>query len=186
MRCVTTPTSSTAWKDPLNLPLPRLALTVGEPAGIGPDICLQLADRSLEAEVTVLADPGLMRERARLLKLNTRIVEQQANSSPGPHVAGTLQVQALGPAAPVTAGQLDVANAGFVLQQIETAALGCLSGQFDAMVTAPAHKAIINQSGHTFSGHTEYLAQLCDNAQPVMMLSNKRLRVVLVTHGVNS
>ena len=122
-----------------------------------------------------------MRQRAELLGMKLRITELEPGMTPAPHTAGNLNILPVKTSRNVTAGRLDTANAGFVLKQIELAARGCLSGQFDAMVTAPAHKAIINQSGHVFSGHTEYLAQLCDNTQPVMMLCNRQLRVILVT-----
>ncbi len=175
-----TPTSNIAWKD-LNLPLPRIALTVGEPAGIGPDICLQLINEEFEAELVVLSDPALMSERAERLGIRIEIKPWQATSSPHRHKPGTLRIYPISTAAPVICGQLNTDNASFVLEQIETAANGCLSGEFDAMVTAPAHKAIINQSGQHFSGHTEYLGRLCGTPETVMMLANQRLRVILVT-----
>lgn len=145
---------------------PRIALSVGDPAGIGPDIVLRALQRPWSADLVVIADNAMVEARGRRFGL----------SLPG----GTEVVhEALD--APVTAGQGDAKHAGGVLRALERAATGCLQGEFDAMVTAPVNKAIIAESGTPFSGHTEYLAELTGAKQVVMLLAAKTLRVALVT-----
>ncbi len=122
-----------------------------------------------------------MSERAQLLGIPTEIRSYQASTGPLKHQPGTLSVYPVSTPVPVICGQLNVENTSFVLKLIEIAANGCLSGQFDAMVTAPVHKAVISQSGQPFSGHTEYLGRLCGTPETVMMLANQKLRVILVT-----
>lgn len=151
---------------------PRLALTCGEPAGIGPDICVAaahaLAARSGSFEVTCLADRDLLAARAARLGL--------------PAIEGeTFRVEHVPLAAPVEAGRLDTRNAGWVLQLLDRALSGCQRGQFDAIVTAPVQKSVINDAGIPFTGHTEYLAEACGSARPVMLLAAGTLRVALAT-----
>jgi 4-hydroxythreonine-4-phosphate dehydrogenase len=123
----------------------------------------------------------MLEDRAASLGLDIELRTYQAASSAIKHTQNTLTVQPVKIAAPVIAGQPDLANVDHVLEAITRATQGCLSGQFDAMVTGPVNKAIINQAGHTFSGHTEYIAEICNNAFPVMLLSNKKMRIALVT-----
>jgi 4-hydroxythreonine-4-phosphate dehydrogenase len=153
------------------LPL-RLALTSGEPAGIGPDICLQAAlalrDAIPGVEVTCLADNGLMASRAAELGIALPAV-------PGFHI------EHVPLAAPAASGRLDVRNARYVLALLDRALAGCRSGEFDAMVTAPVQKSVINDAGIAFTGHTEYLAEACGVPRPVMLLAAGSLRVALAT-----
>ncbi len=122
-----------------------------------------------------------MTARAKSLGLDIALRTYHAAPSPLIHQPNSLNIQALQVSATVVAGQTDVLNVDYVLNSIRTAARACLSGQFDAMVTGPVNKAIINQAGHVFSGHTEYIAGLCNNAFPVMLLTNKIFRLALLT-----
>ncbi|MFT5577563.1 MAG: 4-hydroxythreonine-4-phosphate dehydrogenase [Paraglaciecola psychrophila] len=165
--------------------LVRLAVTTGEPAGIGPDLLIQLAhsphwDRSL-AELVLFADPQLLRDRAQQLGLPLTLRHFDPNLAPAPNQFGELCVQAITMAAPCSAGQLDIANAHYVLSTLEQATDGCIDGRFDALVTAPLNKAVINDAGIPFSGHTEFLAARTGSEQVVMMLATEGLRVALVT-----
>jgi 4-hydroxythreonine-4-phosphate dehydrogenase len=157
--------------------LPRLIVTAGEPAGIGPDLVIQLAQQAIAAQVAVVADPVLLEQRASLLGLPLRLI----GVSDAAHVPGSLQVHPVETAAVVDPGHLDPANAGYVLRTLRVAARACLQGHADAMVTAPVHKGVINDAGVAFSGHTEFLAELCDAPLPVMLLAAPRLRVALAT-----
>ncbi|WP_022947512.1 4-hydroxythreonine-4-phosphate dehydrogenase PdxA [Methylohalobius crimeensis] len=161
----------------MNNPLPHLALTAGEPAGIGPDLCLILGRRALPCYLTVLGDPETLENRAERLGLR---LEFHSGRATDPHRPGHLWVQPYPVAAPVTAGRLNPANARHVLALIEAAAQGCLEDRFDAMVTAPVHKGVINDAGISFSGHTEFIAELT-GGHPVMMLTAGTLRVALAT-----
>jgi len=140
---------------------PVIALTSGEPAGIGPDLCAMLARQSLPARVVVLGDEKLLAARG---------VEP-----------GSVSIEHVPLAAPCIPGKLDPANGRYVLELLDRAADGCLAGKFDAMVTAPVHKAVINDAGIAFTGHTEYLAARAGVARVVMMLVGGGLRVALAT-----
>ncbi len=159
----------------------RIALTAGEPAGIGPDLCIQLAQRPQRHEWVTIADPELLRQRAAQLglPLHLRLLEEQ--QPPRGSAAGELCVAPVSLGAPVQAGQLDPANAGYVLETLRNAIAGCQSGRYEAMVTAPVNKGVINDAGIPFSGHTEYLQQQTGAAQVVMLLATEGLRVALVT-----
>ena len=160
-------------------PLPLIAVTAGEPAGIGPDLCVALARRRLPARVVVVADRGLLRARARMLGVALKL-----NDAPGPATrnrAGTLLVHHVPLARPAVAGRLDPANSGYVLRTLEAAADGCRTGAFDALVTAPLQKSVINEAGIAFTGHTEFLAQRTGAPHVVMMLVGGGLRVALAT-----
>ncbi len=160
--------------------LPRIALTSGEPAGIGPDLCLAVALQRVDCELICLADRELLAERAKLLKLPVSLRDYDPNTRSA-HVPGTLIVSPHALAAPCIPGKLDRANARYVLGLIDRAVDGALSGEFDAIVTAPVHKGIINDAGIPFTGHTEYLAERTHTALPVMMLATSDLRVALAT-----
>ena len=151
---------------------PRLALTSGEPAGIGPDLCVllarKLADEDWGCDITCLADENLLHARASQLGLTLPT---------SPH----FHIEHLPVAAPVTAGQLDARNAPYVLALLDRALQGCRSGQFAGMVTAPVQKSLINEAGIAFTGHTEYLAEACGGLQPVMLLACETLKVALAT-----
>ena len=158
---------------------PVFAITSGEPAGIGPDVCLDLPQFQLPARCVVLADIDLMRERARLLGKDVQIVPYQANKLPSD--SKTLEVLHLPVTEPVQAGILNVNNAPYVIDLLDRAHQGIVAGEFAGMVTAPLHKGIINDAGKPFSGHTEYLADISHTPQVVMMLAGGGLRVALVT-----
>jgi 4-hydroxythreonine-4-phosphate dehydrogenase len=142
-----------------------IAVTSGEPAGIGPDICLRLADRSWPVRLVVLGDRNLLTARARALGLD----------------ASRIEIRDVPLQQPALAGRLDPANARYVLDILDVALAGCRRGDYAAMVTAPVHKGIINDAGIPFSGHTEYLADHTATPRVVMMLSGAGLRVALAT-----
>ena len=158
--------------------LPVIAVTSGEPAGIGPDICLALAGGRLPCRAVILADRDLLAARAARLGLSLRLRAYDPAQVPA---AGELEVLHLPLAVPVTAGRLDPANSAYVLALLERAVAGCADGSFAAMVTAPVHKGVINDAGVPFTGHTEYLAALTSTPRVVMMLAGGGLRVALVT-----
>jgi 4-hydroxythreonine-4-phosphate dehydrogenase len=151
---------------------PRLAITCGEPAGIGPDLCVMaaaaLTASSQQCQIVCLADESLLRTRAAMLGL-------PLDADPA------FTIRSLPLAAPVQPGRLDTANGRWVLGLLDVALQGCLDGEFDAMVTAPVQKSVINDAGIAFTGHTEYLAERCGAAHPVMLLTAGTLRVALAT-----
>jgi 4-hydroxythreonine-4-phosphate dehydrogenase len=161
--------------------LPRIAITPGEPAGIGPDVVLALAHQDCAAELVIIADPELLRERATLLGLDVDIGEADPNIAPRPHRPGTLNVLPIPLVAPCIPGHLDPANGPYVLSTLQAAVDGCVAGDFAAMVTAPVQKSVINDAGVPFSGHTEFLAAATDTPRVVMMLAAGSLRVALAT-----
>ncbi len=164
---------------PRNKPVPTIAITPGEPAGIGPDIALMLGARGLKAKVAWIANPDLLAQRAQALGLPADI--STFNPRVKSHRAGHFGVIPIPLAKPSTAGILEVDNSRYVLDCLDRAIAGCLTGEFDAMVTGPVHKAIINEAGFPFSGHTEYLAAAAGGVKTVMMLATPTLRVALVT-----
>jgi 4-hydroxythreonine-4-phosphate dehydrogenase len=160
---------------------PRIALTAGEPAGIGPDLCLMLAGQQQAAGIVVVADPDLLTARAAQLQLPFRyrlFDETSTTLSPAGDELCILPIKLKNP---VHSGRLDSGNARYVLDTLDAAIDGCLSGRFDALVTAPLHKGVINDAGIPFSGHTEYLAASTGTPDVVMMLATETLRVALVT-----
>ncbi len=160
----------------------RLALTTGEPGGIGPDLTLLLASQiHWAADIIVLGDPEVMRARARLLQLNIRLRPYRPDQEQRPCQPGEMFILPLPCAAPVVPGSLDTRNAPYVTAMLERAAQGCLDGEFAGMVTAPLHKGILNDAGIAFTGHTEFLAQYTQAGTPVMMLTTGNLRVALAT-----
>jgi len=159
----------------------RIALTTGEPAGIGPDLTVQLAQKNREHEIVALADPALLRQRAQQLGLPLTLRDYDATAPAQPSAAGELTVLPVQCAEPAVSGQLNRANAGYVLQTLDRAVQGCLAGDFSAMVTAPVQKSVINDAGISFTGHTEYLAHKTNCTQVVMMLACEQMRVALVT-----
>ncbi|MDI1362753.1 4-hydroxythreonine-4-phosphate dehydrogenase PdxA [Methylotenera sp.] len=161
--------------------LPRIAITAGEPAGIGADLCVLLAHQPLNAEVVIIADANMLQARAKALNVSIQIQEYSAKSHTAHLGNGAITVLHQAISQPSVAGQLDARNSQYVLETLKTAALGCMSQAFDAMVTAPVHKGIINDAGIAFSGHTEFLAELTNTPQVVMMLVGSGLRVALAT-----
>jgi len=159
---------------------PRIALTPGEPAGIGPDLCIQLAQQPQPCELVAIADPELLRERAEQLGLPLTIRPFDRNKPAYPVPAGSLSVLPVALAEPAVCGRLNSANSANVLETIRLATQGCVDNTFAAMVTAPVHKGVINDAGIPFSGHTEFIAAITGGT-PVMMLATPGLRVALVT-----
>jgi 4-hydroxythreonine-4-phosphate dehydrogenase len=160
---------------------PRLALTPGEPAGIGPDLCIMAAQRPHPAELVAIADPDLLTERARQLGLPLRLIPFDPKAAPRAQQAGELRILATPLPQAAVAGQLNPANSRYVLETLERAGQGCLDGRFAAVVTAPVHKGVINDAGVPFTGHTEFFAELTRAPLPVMMLAADQLRVALAT-----
>ena len=158
------------------------ALTPGEPAGIGPDLCLLLARQAQPAPLVAIASRELLAERAKQLGLNIELLTVGPQQWPdSPAAAGSLYVWDTPLTTPAIPGKLMPANAAYVLQTLTRAGQGCLDGTFAGMITAPVHKGVINEAGIAFSGHTEFLAELTHTQQVVMMLATRGLRVALVT-----
>jgi 4-hydroxythreonine-4-phosphate dehydrogenase len=164
----------------INTDLPRIIITTGEPAGIGPDVTVQIAQENISADIVAIGDPDLLQGRASALGLPL-LLNEFDNAHKQKHVAKSLKIIPVKTEVPAIAGHLDSHNAEYVLALLQTACTACLDNEFDAMVTAPVQKSIINDAGIAFSGHTEFLADLCQQATPVMMLANNVLRVALVT-----
>ncbi|NMF98999.1 4-hydroxythreonine-4-phosphate dehydrogenase PdxA [Aromatoleum toluolicum] len=156
--------------------LPVLAVTSGEPAGIGPELCAHLAGRDWPVRTVVLGDIGLIGERAA-----GRVAVVPFDSARAAAPANALEVLHVPLAVPARAGTLDAANAPYVLALLDRALAGCRSGEFAGMVTAPVHKGVINDAGVAFSGHTEYLAEHTGTPLVVMMLVGGGMRVALAT-----
>lgn len=161
--------------------VPRIAITAGEPAGIGPDIVLQAAQRDWDAELVVFADPALLQQRAQALRLPIELRAWQPDSAPQAHKAGALLVQPVPLAAPTVAGKLDPANAVYVIATLRQAVQACLAHTCQALVTGPVQKSVINDAGIPFIGHTEFLAEETGTGRVVMMLATADLRVALAT-----
>ncbi|MGH8297962.1 MAG: 4-hydroxythreonine-4-phosphate dehydrogenase PdxA [Steroidobacteraceae bacterium] len=159
--------------------LPRIALTSGEPAGIGPDLCLAIAARELDCDLLCLGDRELLADRARALGLKVELPPYDGTAHR--HVPGKLTVEHHPLHAPASAGRLDARNSPCVLKLLERACDGALAGEFAAIVTAPVHKGVINDAGIPFTGHTEFFAERTHAARPVMMLTTASLRVALAT-----
>jgi len=161
-------------------PTPRIILSPGEPAGIGLDLCIQIAQSPWPAQLIVAADPRLLEERSRLLGLHLKLLSFDSEQVT-PHSPGHLFVQEFNLPGEVRCGELDPGNAGYVLEILRDAVRGCVDGLYDALVTGPVQKSILNEAGFEFSGHTEYLAELTGTDTPVMLLTAGELRVALAT-----
>ncbi|MCT2387777.1 4-hydroxythreonine-4-phosphate dehydrogenase PdxA [Erwinia pyrifoliae] len=159
----------------------RVVVTCGEPAGIGPDLVVQLAQQDWPVELVVCADPELLRARAAALHLPLTLRQYQPGISARPQQAGSLTVLPARLAQPVSAGELCVDNSHYVLETLTRACDGCLNGEFAALVTGPVHKGVINDAGIPFSGHTEFFAGRAGCEPVVMMLATEELRVALAT-----
>ena len=158
---------------------PCIAITSGEPAGIGPDIITQIKTHNFDARLVIIGDKTLIMQRAKQLGSTQQYTDYQPgqnNTDPD-----LLEIWQIPLCVPCKAGELNKHNADYVLKTLDRACKGCLSGEFDAMVTAPVQKDIINQAGIPFSGHTEYLAEICGVKKPVMLLATENLRVALAT-----
>lgn len=157
--------------------LPTIVLTAGEPAGIGPDLAVMTSQMNLDCRLAVCADPVLLTDRANMLGIPLRITDWDNQQ----HSVGQLSVLPVNLNQPAAAGQLDIENADYVLNTLRIAANGCLQGEFDALVTGPLQKSVINDAGIHFTGHTEFLADLSNTHRVVMMLAADKLRVALAT-----
>ncbi|NDP47198.1 MAG: 4-hydroxythreonine-4-phosphate dehydrogenase PdxA [Sulfuriferula multivorans] len=158
--------------------LPTLALTAGEPAGIGPDLCIALSHQALPCRLSVLGDLEVLQARAVQLDVHVNFITTENIPA---HQPGSLHVRHLPAAVPVTPGTLDTRNSAHVLALLDAALAGCMDGSYHAVVTAPVQKGIINDAGFAFTGHTEYLADHSGTQKVVMMLAGGGLRVALAT-----
>ena len=157
-----------------------IVVTPGEPAGIGPELCIQLVQSALTTPIVFMADSSLLLDRAKEVNLALNIVEWDGkpfNGSP----AGTMVIQHTPLKAPCQTKQLNPANAHYVLSCLNYAIDGCLNGTFSALVTGPLHKGVINDAGIPFSGHTEHLQARCQVNKVVMMLASPKMKVALAT-----
>ncbi|MFN3882442.1 MAG: 4-hydroxythreonine-4-phosphate dehydrogenase PdxA [Nitrincola lacisaponensis] len=168
-------------RDKLAVPILRFALTPGEPAGIGPDLCVMLAQQYWPHQLVVFADPQLLQSRATLLNLPLTLHTWQGPEDSRLCQAGELLIHPVPMATEAKPGHADIRNAQYVLDTLTAATLACQQGQLHALITAPVHKGIINDAGIPFTGHTEFLEQLTGVSKVVMMLATEGLRVALVT-----
>lgn len=159
----------------------RVVITPGEPAGIGPDLVVQLAQRSWPVELVVCADATLLQDRAKLLGLPLQLLPYDAGQQPSPQQAGTLTLLSVPLRAPVVPGQLSTENGHYVVDTLARACDGCINGEFAALITGPVHKGVINEAGIPFTGHTEFFEERSHSPKVVMMLATEAMRVALVT-----
>lgn len=159
----------------------RLLITPGDPAGIGPDLALEVAQLKLDYELVIVADPTVMAERARCLHQHLRFIEISIDSPITPHEPGTLKIIPVLAAQAVTPGTPDPRNSTYVLDCLNVATDACLAGDAAGLITGPINKATINDAGLPFTGHTEHLQSRCGVDQVVMMLATAELKVALVT-----
>ena len=159
----------------------RLGVTPGEPAGIGPDLVLHLAQRDWPVELVVCADGDMLQQRAALLGLPLQLRPYQPDAPAKPQQASTLTLASFPTAAAVVPGELNESNGPYVVDTLRFAGDQTIQGAFAAIVTGPVHKGIINQAGIPFSGHTEFFAHQCNSSHVVMMLATEGLRVALAT-----
>lgn len=159
----------------------RVVITPGEPAGVGPDLVIALAQQAWPAELVVCADPALLLERAALLQLPLTLREYQPDVPAQPQAEKTLTILPIKLHSKALPGQLDVNNGAYVVETLTRACDGCLSGEFAALITGPVHKGIINDAGMPFTGHTEFFAERSHRDRVVMMLATEELRVALAT-----
>lgn len=159
----------------------RIVITPGEPAGVGPDLVIALAQQDWPVELVVCADPALLLTRASQLNLPLQLREYQQDKPALAQLAGTLTILPVKIAAEVIPGQLDVKNSHYVVETLAKACDGAISGEFAALVTGPVQKSIINDAGIPFIGHTEFFADRSHCSRVVMMLDTEELRVALAT-----
>ncbi len=159
----------------------RIGITPGEPAGIGPDLLIRLAQQDWPVELVVCANAALLTERAAQLQLPLTLIAYDAAKPARPQQAGSLTIADFALAEPVVPGQLNAANGHYVINTLTYAGEKAVSGEFAAIVTGPVHKGIINQAGIPFSGHTEFFALQSNTPYVVMMLATEGLRVALAT-----
>ncbi|HAU5635318.1 4-hydroxythreonine-4-phosphate dehydrogenase PdxA [Citrobacter amalonaticus] len=159
----------------------RVVITPGEPAGIGPDLVVQLAQRDWPVELVVCADATVLTDRAALLGLPLTLRPYSPQSPAQPQTAGTLTLLPVALRAPVFPGQLAMENGEYVVQTLARACDGCVEGEFAALITGPVHKGVINDAGVPFTGHTEFFEERSQAKKVVMMLATEELRVALAT-----
>jgi 4-hydroxythreonine-4-phosphate dehydrogenase len=159
---------------------PRIFITPGEPAGIGPDITIKSAQAEWPAELIAICDPDLLLQRAKLLDIHLKLNEFDPKNPSTAHQPGSLKIIPVRLKAPAIPGKLDVLNASYVLQCLETALDNCLNPT-DALVTGPIHKGLLNDAGIPFTGHTEFLAQRLHCPEVIMLFVIDNLKVALVT-----
>ncbi|PSJ43978.1 4-hydroxythreonine-4-phosphate dehydrogenase PdxA [Zobellella endophytica] len=159
----------------------RIAITPGEPAGIGPELMQALAEHDWPVELVVIADPELLQSRAQTLGKQLTLLPYHPEQPPRPQKAGTLTIAPVRLAKPAVPGKLDEANGLYVLETLKRASDGNMNGEFEAVVTGPVNKGIINKAGVSFSGHTEFFAQQANVPDVVMLLATPGLRVAQVT-----
>ncbi|MCY9848026.1 MULTISPECIES: 4-hydroxythreonine-4-phosphate dehydrogenase PdxA [Pectobacterium] len=160
---------------------PRVVITPGEPAGIGPDLVIALAQQAWPVELVICADPDLLLSRALQLSMPLALRDYQPGQPAQPQQAGSLTILPIAAPATIIPGQLNVANSAYVVETLARACDGCLNGEFAALITGPVHKGIINDAGVPFSGHTEFFADRSRCDRVVMMLATEELRVALAT-----
>lgn len=160
--------------------VPRLLITAGEPAGIGPDLVLKLTQEAINSTIVVVADADMLGKRAKQLGLSVAL-EPYTKQEDSELKAGKLYVWHVPLNVPASPGILEAQNASYVLKTLEIATHACMESAFDALVTGPVHKGIINDAGFVFTGHTEFLAEHSGCKNPVMMLATDELRVALAT-----
>ncbi len=158
----------------------RIAITLGDPGGIGPDICVMMSKSNITRNHVFITDPKLLLDSSRKLKIRIKLNLLKTSTSKTLSGSGIVNVYPVKLKSKNKPGHMDPKNASFVIDTIQTAAEGCLSGDFAAMVTGPISKSILNRGGYKISGHTEFLAKLC-KSKSIMMLMNNRLRVTLQT-----
>ena len=161
--------------------VPRIALTLGEPAGVGPELVARIAQRPWSAALVAVGDRALLEQRAAALDLGLEVKPLDAAAEPEPQAAGTLWSIDVPLATAAVPGTLDARNAPAVIAMLDAAAEACRGGICQGLVTAPVHKGVINDAGIPFSGHTERLGLAFGVERPVMMLMAGRLRVALAT-----
>ena len=162
------------------MPIKKIIISPGEPAGIGPDIIIQAAQNPWSAELIVIGDPDLFRERAKLLKLPLELIPFDAEHSSS-HQPETLKIIPMMLTARCQPGVLNKENAGYVIASLSKAADYCLQGNANALVTGPIQKSILNEAGISFTGHTEFLATFCKSPQAVMLFVTPKMKVALAT-----
>ncbi|GKV91244.1 4-hydroxythreonine-4-phosphate dehydrogenase PdxA [Pectobacterium carotovorum] len=160
---------------------PRVVITPGEPAGIGPDLVIALAQQAWPVELVICADPDLLLSRAVQLSMPLTLRDYQPGQPAQPQQAGSLTILPIAAPATIIPGDLNVANSAYVVETLARACDGCLNGEFAALITGPVHKGIINDAGVPFSGHTEFFADRSRCDRVVMMLATEELRVALAT-----
>ena len=158
----------------------RIAITLGDPGGIGPDICVMMAKSNITRNHIFITDPKLLLDSSKKLKIKIQINLLKKTTSKTVSGLGMINVYPLKLRSKNKPGYMDPRNASFVIDTIQTAAEGCIRGDFNAMVTGPISKSILNKGGYKISGHTEFLAKLC-KSKSIMMLMNDRLKVTLQT-----